>query len=430
MNKIFIVFKKELIEMIRDRRVFIGLIVLPGMIVYMMGTVMSTSVQNVSQSMEVIKIAVLDMDSSKESKRLVQFLKENKIDVKYVNTTVHDYDNLFREMSKEEINILVVIPADFEEKIRNCESANITTYLIFSSYDTTEIIRYERVRQSIKIYSDGIARQRIEESTGLNSSKVLNPIEINGKSVFNYVVKDVDPEYYFTLIYSHGLAIMMVAIIILSFSTQLAAISIGMEKEQKTLETILSMPIKRFHLLAGKAISIGFLSFVGTIIFFIVYMQMISSVSSSYRASHQLKDISYIFSISPYGLILFVIVTFLTLMLSISMAMLLSVFCEDVRGAQMLSSIIYIPSIISMLLCMFVDPASMQPPLRFLVFAIPFSYIVLASKSIYTANYSYAFIGIPYLLFLTILVIYVTAKFFETEKILTVRLFKRRNLRQ
>ena len=54
--------------------------------------------------------------------------------------------------------------------------------------------------------------------------------------------------------------------------------------------------------------------------------------------------------------------------------------------------------------------------------ASPFSYPIIASKALYTGDYIYVMIGIVYQVIFTAITIYLAARLFSSEKILTMRL--------
>jgi len=70
-------------------------------------------------------------------------------------------------------------------------------------------------------------------------------------------------------------------------------------------------------------------------------------------------------------------------------------------------------------------------PLSIILLAIPFTHPLLASNVAFTGNYLLAIGGIIYMAIFTVGVLYVAARLFGTEKILTAKLkFKRFSLRK
>ncbi|MCK4884722.1 ABC transporter permease, partial [Candidatus Bathyarchaeota archaeon] len=66
-----------------------------------------------------------------------------------------------------------------------------------------------------------------------------------------------------------------------------------------------------------------------------------------------------------------------------------------------------------------------------ILLAIPFTHPLLAANVSFTGNYLAAIGGIVYMAIFTIIVLYIAARLFGTEKILTAKLkFKRFSLRK
>jgi ABC-2 type transport system permease protein len=81
-----------------------------------------------------------------------------------------------------------------------------------------------------------------------------------------------------------------------------------------------------------------------------------------------------------------------------------------------------------MLFTMFTDIYSLPFPLMIVLLAIPFTHPMLASNVAFTGDYLTAVMGIVYMSIFTIVVLYIAARIFGTEKILTAKL-KFRKLR-
>jgi ABC-2 type transport system permease protein len=77
------------------------------------------------------------------------------------------------------------------------------------------------------------------------------------------VVEGADPRMLSSLMLSQAIAMPITLMILLSYSMQIAATSVAMEKEEKTLETLLTMPVDRFAVLMGKLSSAAIVSGIG-----------------------------------------------------------------------------------------------------------------------------------------------------------------------
>ncbi|MFW6117397.1 MAG: ABC transporter permease, partial [Thermoproteota archaeon] len=113
---------------------------------------------------------------------------------------------------------------------------------------------------------------------------------------------------------------------------------------------------------------------------------------------------------------------FVTLLSALALAVVLSAFAEDVRGAQSLIGVIYPFVFAPSILLMFLDVNSLPLALRAVIYTIPFSHPVIASKAVTMGDWSTALWGIIYVTAFTLAIMYIASRLFATEEILTVKL--------
>jgi ABC-2 type transport system permease protein len=118
---------------------------------------------------------------------------------------------------------------------------------------------------------------------------------------------------------------------------------------------------------------------------------------------------------------------FVTLLAGLALAVILSAFADDVRGATALVGYIYPLIFIPSFALIYVDVNLLPLPIQAVLFAIPFSQPVIASKAVIAGDYLTVALGIVYVTAFTLVVMYVASRLFATEKILTAKLrFRRR----
>jgi ABC-2 type transport system permease protein len=217
---------------------------------------------------------------------------------------------------------------------------------------------------------------------------------------------------------------------LLIFSMQLAATSVASEKEEKTLETLLTMPVSRFTILAGKLTGSILVAVVGAV----AYLVGFSYYSNSFGGfmPDAAVDLAALgLAPTPLSLLLLGVSLFMALLSALALAISISIFAEDVRGAQALVGPLSIVLVFPMIFTMFTNIHALPLPLRIVLLAIPFTHPMLAANAAFTGDYLTAMLGIVYVTGFTILVLYVAARLFGTEKILTAKLkFGRFRLRK
>jgi ABC-2 type transport system permease protein len=214
---------------------------------------------------------------------------------------------------------------------------------------------------------------------------------------------------------------MTVMIMIIS-SMQIAATSVAMEKEEKTLETLLTSPVDRFAILMGKVTSTVIVAGIAAITVLIGYSYMIGSVTMGIPTTVNVDLVALGLVPSTFGYILLGISLFFTLLSALALAVVMSTFSENVRGAQALIGYIYPLIFIPSIALMYLDLNSLPIAVKAVLYAIPFSHPMIASKAVIMGNYTTVIFGIVYVAIFTIVIMYFASKLFSTEKILTAKL--------
>ena len=214
------------------------------------------------------------------------------------------------------------------------------------------------------------------------------------------------------------------------FAIQMAATSIALEKEQKTLETLMTLPVSRMTILGGKLSGSIVIAVAGSISYLIGFGYYMDSAFSFVpdAMSMNLSDVNI--GITPMGFLLVGLVMFVTLISALAMALSVAVFADNVRSAQSFTSILITPIMIPALVLMFSDIEMLPQYLQYILLIIPYTHSIIATKAAFLGNYFVVLRSIFFISIWTVVVLYIAAKIFSTERIITARfslgdLFKR-----
>ncbi|HIJ09036.1 TPA: hypothetical protein HA274_06880 [Candidatus Bathyarchaeota archaeon] len=172
----------------------------------------------------------------------------------------------------------------------------------------------------------------------------------------------------------------------------------------------------------GKLTSAAIVSGIGALTYMIGYRFMLSSFSSGVDIGGGIDLGALGLAPSVLGYVLLGITLFVTLLSGLALAVIMSAFAEDVRGATALVGYIYPLIFIPALAIMYLDVNTLPFALKAVLFAIPFSQPVIASKAVIVGDYLTVALGIVYVTAFTLVVMYVASRLFATEKILTAKL--------
>ncbi len=124
--KIFSIAKYDLIKMLRDKASLIIMLILPIAFTLIFGS-MSFS----SESDSRIAIGISNLDNSQMSKALIEGASKDKT-IKLVEM---DEDKLYDKVKKSEVEIGFIIPAGFEQNVKDGKSPEVKTLKLSSSQD-------------------------------------------------------------------------------------------------------------------------------------------------------------------------------------------------------------------------------------------------------------------------------------------------------
>jgi ABC-2 type transport system permease protein len=222
----------------------------------------------------------------------------------------------------------------------------------------------------------------------------------------------------------------MVIMLLLISAMQIAATTVSIEKEEKTLETLLTMPISRLNILTGKLAGSVVVAAAGAVASLVgVNYYVGSAFSLMPTESVSLEALGLTMSPLAYGFL--GAVMFVTIVSALALAIVIAAFSENVRSAQSLVGILDFIFILPSLILMFADIEILPYPLQIVLYAIPYTHAILASKAAFMGDYFTMTISIAYISAFTIAILYIAAKIFTTEKIVTARIsFRRLGLRK
>jgi len=422
---LFNIIVKEVKELVRDPKILLGMIIVPLIMFPLMGFAIQTSMETAEESMRSISIAVMDLDKGPVAENLTNFLI-------ILNVTIVEVEDLnFTEAVKyvQQSNLigLVVIPSGFSNNITEGLKAELDVYTVFRGGGIVESTSSSMISALLKTFEEGLVVQKVgEKFPEVKPETVLNPIEMSEKSIIKGKPVNVNPGVLFGLMMLQSTGMPVGIMMLLIFAMQLAATSVASEKEEKTLETLLTLPINRFTILAGKLTGSIVVAVIGAVAYIVGFNYYMGSFMGMMPTEIGVDLATIGLAPTPISYLLLGVSLFVSLLSALALAISISIFAEDVRGAQALVGPLSMLLVFPMIIMMFTDVYALPFPLMIVLFAIPFTHPMLASKVAFTGDYLTAVIGIVYVSIFTIVVLYVAARLFGTEKILTAKLKFRR----
>ncbi|MCK4224611.1 MAG: ABC transporter permease [candidate division Zixibacteria bacterium] len=392
-KKVKIIYFKEILETLRDRRTLISTILIPiilfPVLMFGMSAVMMMMMKKTEA--EATKIAVIGEEFASS---FVSFLLEGD---DFQKVDVADFKSALKE---KEIHAALEFPPDFEEKLTLGENSEATIY-----YDAAELrssIASEKLSGELKDYQDSLVAERLRDRHIEKS--ILHPIEINKENL-------APKEKMGGFILSMFLPYMIVILAMVGATYPAIDLTAG-EKERGTLETILVTPVSRLDISTGKFLTVLTASLI-TILLSTASMSLTASLGFAQMGEFASEQISFV--IKPLSIVLLLLLMFPLAALFSSALLSVSLFAKSYKEAQSYVSplmfVVILPAMVS-----FIPGIELNWGLAF----VPIVNISLAAREVLLGTFRWGFIG---LIFLSTFIyasfsIFVTKRLFEKESVL------------
>lgn len=310
---------------------------------------------------------------------------------------------------------LLVFPQDFSEKILGGEPGTIEIHWIMRGLGMMDFISSAPVEGAISAVNQAITAALLEGSIPLNPEVILNPTTRTDTTlVKGKTIAGVSPTAISNTLMSQSIMIPLLVMMLMMMAGSTVISSMGLEKESKTLETLLTMPVSRSSIVTGKIVGSALVGLVMALIYMLGF--------SFYMRSFQMGAID----LGQYGLALglldYVLVggsLFLALLAGLALCIVLGTFARDYRSAQTLLFPITAMAMIPMFLIMFKDFATVSLGLQAVLFVIPFSHPMMAIRALMFDEYPLVLGGIAYSAVFSAVVIAVAVRIFKSDRLLT-----------
>jgi len=238
MGAVWTVFRKEVLENLRDRRVivsafFFGVLLAP--VIFGLTTTMVSKRAVANQD----KPLSLPISGTHLAPNLVQFLRENGVKVEEVQLTS---DEATRAVSSGQQDLVLLIGEDYGKALQGGESAPLSLVVDTSNSRTSPSA--ERARQLLGAYGHQLAALRLMVR-GINPT-VIDPIGVQTLDVATPAGRSL-------LILGMMTYFCFMSMLVGGF--YLAIDTTAGERERGSLEPLLVLPVRRAELIVGKMLA-------------------------------------------------------------------------------------------------------------------------------------------------------------------------------
>ena len=230
-GRVRFLFVKELIQVFRDKRLRMTLILPPLFQLIIFGYAANLDVKN-------IPTAVRDLNQSVESRDLIARISSSRyFTITAYPQTPKEIENLIR---KGEIIISVEVPTDFSRKIKKGDTATVQI-ILDGTESNTAMIALGYLSRILSEYSTAILVRRLNRE-GVTDFEEAG-VNVEHRTWYN-------PNFESRLFYVPG----VIGSIAFLIPIILTAQAIVREREMGTLEQIMVTPIRPWELMVGKTL--------------------------------------------------------------------------------------------------------------------------------------------------------------------------------
>ena len=303
---------------------------------------------------------------------------------------------------------LVVVPGGFSERIAAGEQGGVQVRTVVDSVSLTGIASSGQVDGLL-----GVAAERITKTATGATDAQLDPVDASYVTAVKGQQVAQPPSVLSSAFTSQFIFIPVVIMLVIVFSGQMVINSMGIEKENKTLETLLTMPVARRTIVAAKLVGSATVGLLAAGVFTVALSEYQSGLTGGASA------LPAAFSLGAAEYLVIGAAIFFAVVGALALALVLGVFAGDRQGAQILLFPLSILAIAPAFATMFADFTTLSLPLQALLFAIPFTHPVMAPKQLMFGDGGLVLAGIAYEAVFALAAIGLAVYVFNSDRVVT-----------
>lgn len=337
MSNFITVLKKELLDIVRDRKTLVFTLILPILIYPLMFKFMSSSMEQAQTDVQKEINIYIEGDTDSLMAKTITALE---------NVKTPEVESPTEALKNGDIQLIINIPENFDENI--AAGKNDTIDLLIDEESNKSMIASSFVNDIYDNYKNTIVEQRLT-ANGIDPS-ILKPFEVNVKSGINTDNDNIN-----------GVASMLLTMIPTLIVILMVSSTVGMaadlgagEKERFTFEPLLSTSAKRSSLLWGKITAlctVSFLALIANLAAMVFSMQKFMSFGEE----------SINFNLEPATILGMLVVGCLVLVTLSALQISVSIYARSTKEANSYLAAITMPTMILSFLPYMMDAKGINP---------------------------------------------------------------------
>ena len=418
MKKFFVLLKKEIKELITLQTILPMIVVV--IIFSLIGNIMSKETAKLSTPQTIL---ILNQDTVSIGNKISEILKTNNFKAEIL--TDINITEALDKAKENEISSILIITNGFEKDINSFRPHRLVVYKILKNFSMFSDIKYSKLDNVVNIintyYSDEWITQKV---IGIDAENLKNPVKIDEFISIKDKTANVPLSAVSGYIKKQTIFIPIILFMVIVLASQMVAMTVASEKENKTFEILLSSPLNRKTIIFAKLIAAGLVALLLVGVYMIGMNSYMTGISGgAISVNENLKDIfvSLGIVISPLGYLLLGSSLFVGILVGLAIAMILGILSENIKSVQATITPLMIFILLPYFLVLFLDFNTVPQIFKYIIYAIPFSHPFLATQNIILGNFAPIIYGIIYQFIVFMIFVIIGAKIFSSDKIITLK---------
>jgi ABC-2 type transport system permease protein len=228
LTRLLAVARKEVVQILRDTRSLIIVVIMPGVLVLLFG-------YGVSLDLKGLPVYVLDQDGSQQSQDLLKHFQSS--DYFQVERVVNSYPELTRAIDDGHAKMGIVIPWNFSQRLSDGRPVEVQALIDGSDDNTANVLIG---------YSEAVVQ-------GYSAEMQINWLRVRGVSIQPAAMSVETRTWYNEDLESSAFIIPGVLALVMSvIGAFLTSLTIAREWERGTMEQLISTPVTAMEIMLGK----------------------------------------------------------------------------------------------------------------------------------------------------------------------------------
>ncbi|SFQ33199.1 sodium transport system permease protein [Lachnospiraceae bacterium XBB1006] len=392
-SELLTIIKKEFRRFFGDKRLFLSTVILPGLIIFVMYTLIGQLMEDFMAPDKTYKPEVYVVNEPESGKTILNSLK-----ITYHKTETSKVESIKRKIEDQKVDMLLVFPEHFDEDVLAYDA-------IASGEKAPEIAIYynSAAKESEALFQTVTAAYDAYETT------MSNKFDVNADTDVKF---DLATEADTTAKVFSMMVPMLLIMMLMSGCMAVAPEAIAGEKERGTMATLLVTPVKRSSIALGKVISLSVFA-------------LLSGVSSTMGVLLSLpklmgdseKNLSAnVYTVTDY--VALSVTVLATVLCIISIFSIVSTFAKSIKEAGSYASpIMLVGTVVAVVSSMSEGKHALS------LFTIPIYNSAMLFSGIFSMKYTMTQVGVTVLSNLVFMVVcvFIMTRMFNSEKIMFSR---------